>query len=161
MAWTHKEGSIAARASIAKGEDSGKATAKSSSDEPVAAPIEFSLLAAVTTALERRPELARSLLAISDAEVQQRLADNAVLPQLDLTARAGRRADDGSPIGDHEHPFVAPVVIGDRIDEAIEELLTIAREADVRAEIYHLKLAGRKNWERFDEGISQIENAPH
>lgn len=48
---------------------------------------------------------------------------------------------------------------GDRIDEAIEELLTIAREADVRAEIYHLKLAGRKNWERFDEVISQIENA--
>ncbi|MEM6853765.1 MAG: TolC family protein [Planctomycetota bacterium] len=59
------------------------------SDEPVDAAIAFSLLDAVTTALERRPELAQSLLAISDAEVRQRLADNAVLPQLDLTAAIG------------------------------------------------------------------------
>ncbi|MEO0436797.1 MAG: D-aminoacylase [Pseudomonadota bacterium] len=48
---------------------------------------------------------------------------------------------------------------GDRIDEAIDELLTIAKEADVRAEIYHLKLAGRKNWARFEEVIAQIEKA--
>ncbi|MEM9420438.1 MAG: TolC family protein [Planctomycetota bacterium] len=58
-------------------------------DAPVDAAIQFSLLDSVTTALERRPELARSLLAISDAEVRQRLADNAVLPQLDLTAAIG------------------------------------------------------------------------
>lgn len=59
------------------------------SDEPIDTAIRFSLLDSVTTALERRPELAQSLLNISDAEVRQRLADNAVLPQLDLTAAIG------------------------------------------------------------------------
>ncbi len=59
------------------------------SDEPIDTAISFSLLDAVTTALERRPELARSLLNISDAEVRQRLADNGTLPQLDLTAAIG------------------------------------------------------------------------
>jgi len=58
-------------------------------DKPVDTAIAFSLLDSVTTALERRPELAQSLLTISDAEVRQRLADNAVLPQLDLTASIG------------------------------------------------------------------------
>jgi len=65
-------------------------------DVPVDTPITFSLLDSVTTALERRPELARSLLGVNDAEVRQRLADNAVLPQLDLTAAIGLNGiDDG------------------------------------------------------------------
>jgi N-acyl-D-amino-acid deacylase len=48
---------------------------------------------------------------------------------------------------------------GERQPEAIDELLTIAREANVRAEIYHLKLAGQNNWSKYDEVIAQIENA--
>lgn len=59
------------------------------SDEPVDTAVRFSLLDAVTTALERRPELEQALLNIEDASVRQRLADNAVLPQLDLTAAIG------------------------------------------------------------------------
>lgn len=59
------------------------------SDAPADAPITFNLLDSVTTALERRPELAQSLLNISDAEVRQRVADNNKLPQLDLTAALG------------------------------------------------------------------------
>jgi N-acyl-D-amino-acid deacylase len=42
---------------------------------------------------------------------------------------------------------------------AIDELLTIAREANIRAEIYHLKSSGRPNWHLFDEAITMIENA--
>lgn len=58
-------------------------------DAPVDEPVAFSLRDEVTTALEQRPELARSLLAIRDAELRQRVADNATLPQLDLTAAVG------------------------------------------------------------------------
>ena len=43
--------------------------------------------------------------------------------------------------------------------EAIEELITIAREADIRAEIYHLKSSGQQNWPLFDEAVRMIEDA--
>lgn len=48
---------------------------------------------------------------------------------------------------------------GARMIEAIEELMTIAREGGVRAEIYHLKSSGQKNWPLFDEAIALIEKA--
>ena len=43
--------------------------------------------------------------------------------------------------------------------EAIDELLTIAREADIRAEIYHLKSSGQSNWHLFDDAVDMIEQA--
>jgi N-acyl-D-amino-acid deacylase len=43
--------------------------------------------------------------------------------------------------------------------EAIEELITIAREAGIRAEIYHLKSSGQQNWHLFDEAVQMIEEA--
>ena len=42
---------------------------------------------------------------------------------------------------------------------AIDELLTIAREANIRAEIYHLKSSGQPNWPLFDKAIEMIEAA--
>ena len=53
---------------------------------PVDTPISFSLLDAVTTALRHRPELQTALLAIKDASIRQRVADNGLLPVLDLSA---------------------------------------------------------------------------
>ena len=43
--------------------------------------------------------------------------------------------------------------------EAIEELITISREAGIRAEIYHLKSSGEDNWPLFDDAIDMIEAA--
>lgn len=43
--------------------------------------------------------------------------------------------------------------------EAIEELVTIAREAGIGAEIYHLKSSGEQNWPLFDEAVKKIEDA--
>jgi N-acyl-D-amino-acid deacylase len=43
--------------------------------------------------------------------------------------------------------------------EAIKELLTIAREAKIRAEIYHFKSSGRSNWPLFDEAVAMVERA--
>ena len=48
---------------------------------------------------------------------------------------------------------------GNRLLEAVSELITIAREADVRAEIYHLKAAGAPNWDKLDAVIDSIEAA--
>ncbi|MDP8994428.1 MAG: amidohydrolase family protein, partial [Pseudomonadota bacterium] len=48
---------------------------------------------------------------------------------------------------------------GDRILEALDELIEIARRTGAPAEIYHLKLAGRDNWGRYDEVIRRIEAA--
>ncbi|MEO8678866.1 MAG: D-aminoacylase [Vicinamibacterales bacterium] len=48
---------------------------------------------------------------------------------------------------------------GNRLLEAIDELLTIAREAKIRAEIYHLKAAGRSNWTKLGEAIAKVEAA--
>jgi N-acyl-D-amino-acid deacylase len=42
---------------------------------------------------------------------------------------------------------------------AIGELITIAREAGVRAEIYHLKSSGQQNWHLFDDAVKMIEDA--
>jgi N-acyl-D-amino-acid deacylase len=48
---------------------------------------------------------------------------------------------------------------GNRLLEAIDETLTIAREAHIRAEIYHLKASGEANWKKLDAAIAKIEAA--
>jgi N-acyl-D-amino-acid deacylase len=48
---------------------------------------------------------------------------------------------------------------GNRLLEAIDETLTIAREAHIRAEIYHLKVAGQSNWNKLGDAITRIEAA--
>ncbi len=53
-------------------------------DEAVDEAIEFSLLDAITTAIEKRPEVARAILSIDDTSIRQTVADNQRLPQLDL-----------------------------------------------------------------------------
>jgi N-acyl-D-amino-acid deacylase len=48
---------------------------------------------------------------------------------------------------------------GDRFLEALDELLLIAKEAKVPAQIYHLKAAGQKNWPKMQQAIDKIEAA--
>jgi N-acyl-D-amino-acid deacylase len=48
---------------------------------------------------------------------------------------------------------------GNRLLESIDELIAIAREADVPAEIYHLKAAGQQNWPKMPAAIERIEQA--
>ena len=48
---------------------------------------------------------------------------------------------------------------GNAILESLDELLTIARQAGIAAEIYHLKLSGRSNWDQLDNVIEKIEAA--
>lgn len=48
---------------------------------------------------------------------------------------------------------------GNRLVESIEELIRIAREAGLPAEIYHLKAAGEKNWPKRQRVIELVEAA--
>ncbi|MES2005446.1 MAG: D-aminoacylase [Bacteroidota bacterium] len=48
---------------------------------------------------------------------------------------------------------------GNKLNEAVEELITIAREAKVHGEIYHLKAAGISNWSKMDSVIKRVERA--
>ena len=48
---------------------------------------------------------------------------------------------------------------GNRVNEALAELITIAKRAHIHAEVYHLKVAGRDNWPKIDSVIRQVESA--
>ncbi|HEX5161479.1 MAG TPA: D-aminoacylase [Steroidobacteraceae bacterium] len=48
---------------------------------------------------------------------------------------------------------------GDRLLEAVDETIEIARRAQIPAEIYHLKAAGRAHWNKIDEVIARIDAA--
>lgn len=48
---------------------------------------------------------------------------------------------------------------GDKILEALDEFVTIAREAKCDAEVYHIKVAGRENWPKLDSVIAKITQA--
>ncbi|MGD9403620.1 MAG: D-aminoacylase [Anaerolineae bacterium] len=48
---------------------------------------------------------------------------------------------------------------GDRLLEAIDELVNVARETGIAAEIYHLKVSGRSNWHKLGDVVARIEAA--
>jgi N-acyl-D-amino-acid deacylase len=48
---------------------------------------------------------------------------------------------------------------GNGLLEAIDELVSVARRTGIAAEIYHLKVSGRSNWDRLDEAVAKIEAA--
>ncbi|WP_417455658.1 N-acyl-D-amino-acid deacylase family protein [Kordiimonas sp.] len=48
---------------------------------------------------------------------------------------------------------------GGRLLEAIDELITIARDSGAPAEIYHFKQAGQAHWGKIDDAIARVEAA--
>lgn len=48
---------------------------------------------------------------------------------------------------------------GNRLLEAVDELISISRQAGVPAEIYHLKAAGEANWPKMDQVIKKVNDA--
>jgi N-acyl-D-amino-acid deacylase len=48
---------------------------------------------------------------------------------------------------------------GNRLLEAIDELIMISRQANLPAEIYHFKAAGKTNWGKLDAAIAKVEAA--
>jgi len=48
---------------------------------------------------------------------------------------------------------------GNSIFQAVDETIRIAREANIPAEIYHLKMAGQENWNKLDSVLAMINRA--
>jgi len=48
---------------------------------------------------------------------------------------------------------------GNQLLQAIDELLRISKEANIPAEIYHIKAAGQSNWGKADAMLAKIEEA--
>jgi N-acyl-D-amino-acid deacylase len=48
---------------------------------------------------------------------------------------------------------------GNQLVEAVDELITIAREAGIGAEVYHLKAAGQENFDKLETVFRRIEDA--
>jgi N-acyl-D-amino-acid deacylase len=72
-------------------------------------------------------------------------------PELVALARA---------VGEHGGMYISHMRSeGNRLREAVIELITIARDAGVPAEIYHLKAAGSANWPKMDSVIAMVEAA--
>lgn len=47
----------------------------------------------------------------------------------------------------------------DKLLDAVQELISISKEAKIRSEIYHFKASGNSNWKLLDEAIGLIEEA--
>ncbi len=48
---------------------------------------------------------------------------------------------------------------GNQLLESLDELIEISDKAKIRAEVYHLKMAGKDNWNKFDAVVSKIDSA--
>src|SRR4029079_15533427 len=48
---------------------------------------------------------------------------------------------------------------GSQLIEAVNELIRISREANIPAEIYHLKAAGKENWAKMEQVMKVVEAA--
>ncbi|MBL0940851.1 MAG: D-aminoacylase [Gemmatimonadaceae bacterium] len=48
---------------------------------------------------------------------------------------------------------------GARFEQAVDELITIAKASGARAEIYHIKAAGEDNWPKMDKVLAKIDSA--
>lgn len=48
---------------------------------------------------------------------------------------------------------------GNQLLESLDELIEIADAAKIRAEVYHLKMGGKENWNKFDAVVSKIDSA--
>jgi N-acyl-D-amino-acid deacylase len=48
---------------------------------------------------------------------------------------------------------------GNRLFEALDELIQISRQVGIPAELYHIKAAGQQNWSKVDSLLSRIEAA--
>ena len=48
---------------------------------------------------------------------------------------------------------------GNKLLEAVDEVLVISKDARIPAEIYHLKAGGKNNWSKMDQVITKIDSA--
>lgn len=64
------------------------------------------------------------------------------------------------PVGEYGGTYISHMRSeGDELLECLDELLLIGERAGCRAEVYHLKAAGRRNWPKMAAAIERIQAA--
>lgn len=110
-------------------------------DVPVDEEVTYSLLDSITTAIEKRPEITQAILSIDNSSIQQVVADNLRLPQLDLRTQFGLNGlDDDLSVYDttfegHFIDYLVGVVfeqpIGNRLAESTYRQRRLERQQAV------------------------------
>ena len=115
--------------------------------------------------LEDRKPTAAELTRMQDV-VRQAMADGALGVGSSLIYAPGFYASTEELIalakaaGEYQGKYISHLRSeGNRLEEAVAELIRISREAGVPAEIYHLKAAGQRNWPKMDRVLAAIEAA--
>ncbi len=63
-------------------------------------------------------------------------------------------------VGEHNGMYISHMRSeGNQLLESLDELIKIAHEGNLPAEIYHLKMAGQHNWYKFDDVVKKIDSA--
>ena len=63
-------------------------------------------------------------------------------------------------VAEHDGLYISHVRgEGAHLVDAVGELVDVARSTGVRAEIYHFKASGRKNWPLFDDAVALVDAA--
>ena len=115
--------------------------------------------------LEERPATAEELARMRDL-VRREMADGALGVGSALTYAPGTYATTEEIVelckvaAEYGGVYISHVRDeSDRLVEAVDELLRIAREARIPAEIYHLKASREANWTKLDRVLEMIEAA--
>lgn len=115
-------------------------------DEPVAAPISFSLVDVVTNAIRNRPEVRQAILSIDNTSIRMQVADNARLPRLDLRAQirlAGLRDSFGDAYSDLADSQFVDYLVGVQFEQPIGNRAAEAAYRQRRLERLQATLAYR------------------
>ena len=120
---------------------------------------------AVTMGMEKRAPTQAELVAMGD-HVTRALEQGACGFSSGLIYRPGRYSDteEVAALAAAAAPFDALYTThmrneGDRLLEAVDESLTIAREADVHLHISHHKSAGKANWGKVGDSLAKVDAA--
>jgi N-acyl-D-amino-acid deacylase len=66
----------------------------------------------------------------------------------------------GRVLAAHRRPLVAHIRNeGDRLEEAIDEMVDVAEHSGCAVHLSHLKIAGRRNWPRLEAVVARLEAA--
>ena len=142
-------------------------------DAPVDEPITFSLLDALTAAIDNRPELQRALLNIQDASIRRQVADSLRLPLLDLTAQArfqGLNEDLGEAYEDITEAQFVDLLAGIRFEQPIgnrageaqyrqRQLELMQASVDYRAAVQRIVLEVKRALRQVETNYKLIEQS--
>ncbi len=123
------------------------------SELPEISPMSINRIDSLTTAMQHRPEIKQAILQISDAHIRQRVADNAKLPQLNLTTTIRANGVDGNGDAAYSRVFAGSFV--DYIVELAYEMPIGNRSAN--ALTIQRRLERNASLANYHNNVQQVE----